>query len=317
MNFKKLYVQIILGHYVTYLDTYLTLLLHRIYHMTDIIINNEANIRLGFFFGTFMLMGLWEVLSPRRELLIKKSVRWLNNISLLVLNIIVIRLIFPTATIGMVIFVNNQGWGLFNYFNTPFWITTVASIVLLDLVVYLQHVMVHAVPLFWRLHRLHHTDQDYDITTGTRFHPIEILLSMLVKFGVIIILGPSILAVIIFEIFLNVMAMFNHSNINIPIKIDAFIRLFVVTPDMHRVHHSVEVDETNSNYGFNISLWDRLFGTYLAQPKAGHIKMKIGLNGFEDKKISTYLPALLMQPLINKKTGHTINERSFGKNANE
>lgn len=286
-------------------------------HMTDFIINNEANIRLGFFIGVFSLMALWDILSPKRVLVIKKSVRWLNNIALLVLNIIVVRLIFPTATIGMVIFVNEQGWGLFHYLETPFWITTIASIILLDLVVYLQHIMVHAVPLFWRLHRLHHTDQDYDVTTGTRFHPIEILLSMVIKFAVIIILGPSILAVIIFEIFLNVMAMFNHSNINLPIKIDAIIRLFIVTPDMHRVHHSVEVDETNSNYGFNISLWDRIFGTYLAQPKAGHIDMKIGLNGFEDTKISTYLPALLIQPLINKKTGHAINERSFGQDSHE
>jgi len=282
--------------------------------MTELIVNNEANIRMSFFFSTFIIMALWEIVSPRRPLLIKKSIRWLNNIALLIVNIIVVRLIFPTATIGMVIFVNEQGWGLFHYFNMPFWITTIASIIILDFVVYLQHVLVHAVPLFWRLHRLHHTDQDYDVTTGTRFHPIEIFLSMFVKFGVIIILGPSILAVIIFEIVLNVMAMFNHSNVNIPLKLDAIIRLFFVTPDMHRVHHSVEVDETNCNYGFSLSLWDRIFGTYLAQPKAGHINMTIGLRGFEDKKVSTYLPALLLQPLINKKTGHTINERSFDQN---
>jgi sterol desaturase/sphingolipid hydroxylase (fatty acid hydroxylase superfamily) len=241
---------------------------------------HEAAIRLGFFLGVFAVMALWEVLAPRRALTVSKAVRWANNIGLVALDTLLLRLLFPAAAVGMGAFAADQGWGLLNHFEVPFWLAVAVAVVVMDFVIWLQHVMVHAVPALWRLHRVHHADLDYDLTTGARFHPLEIILSMLIKFATIVVLGPPVLAVIVFEVILNAMAMFNHANVRLPEALDRVLRWLVVTPDMHRVHHSVEDDEANSNFGFNLSWWDRLLGTYRDQPRGGHQGMAIGIHGY-------------------------------------
>ena len=200
--------------------------------LNDFIMTNEMPIRLGFFFGIFALMALWEIASPRRHLRTSKAIRWSNNLGLVFFNSFLLRLVFPAAAVGMAVFASEQGWGLFHYTAAPFWVAVLASVVIMDFFIWLQHVMVHAVPLLWRLHRVHHADLDYDVTTGARFHPLEILLSMLIKFVVIMLLGPPVVAVVIFEVVLNATAMFNHGNVRLPKMLDRYLRLIVVTPDM-------------------------------------------------------------------------------------
>jgi len=263
------------------------------------VMQHEMAIRLSCFFGVLGLMAIWEIFAPRRTLIASKTVRWLNNLGLIFLNNLLLRFIFPIAAVSLAVLAQQQQWGIFNNVDLPMWATLIISIVLLDGAIYIQHVLFHALPLLWRLHRMHHADLDLDVTSGARFHPIEIILSMLIKFAVILVLGPPAIAVLLFEIILNAMAMFNHSNIALPLKIDQGLRLMVVTPDMHRVHHSVIETEFNSNFGFNLSIWDRLFGTYRAQPKAGHQGMQIGLQQFREPRYLT-LPWLLIQPFIKK-----------------
>jgi len=285
--------------------------------MNDFIIHHEISIRLTFFFGIFIVMALWEVYMPCRELSVSKALRWTSNLSIAILNSILLRILFPAAATGMALFSEQQGWGIFNSIELPFWLTVFTSVVILDLAIYLQHVMLHAIPLFWRLHRVHHADLDFDVTTGARFHPIEIILSMLIKFSVIALLGPPVVAVVIFEILLNATAMFNHSNIRLPLQLDGIVRLFIVTPDMHRVHHSIEDDETNSNFGFNLSIWDRIFGTYRAQPRNGHKNMTIGIRTFREKKDCSQLPGMLAMPFARKISGYAINRRTWNDNNNK
>ncbi len=267
---------------------------------SDFILSNEMPIRLGFFFGVLVVMAVWETLSPRRYLRTSRAIRWVNNLCLVFFNSFILRLIFPAAAVGVALFASSQGWGLFNYITAPFWLAVLVSVVVMDLFIWLQHVMVHAVPLFWRLHRVHHADLDFDVTTGARFHPLEILLSMLIKFAVILLLGPPVVAVTVFEIVLNTTAMFNHGNVRLPIALDRYLRLVIVTPDMHRVHHSVEDDETNSNFGFSLPWWDYLFGTYRAQPRAGHEAMTIGTHAFREDKWCSWLPGMLAMPFVSK-----------------
>ena len=269
----------------------------------------EVQVRLVFFFGVLAVMATWEVLAPRRALRVSKLVRWGNNLALVFLNNVLLRLLFPAAALGMAAFAAEQGWGVLNYFTLPAGLAVLVSVIALDFVIYLQHIMVHAVPALWRLHRVHHADMDFDVTTGSRFHPLEIILSMLIKFAAIAVLGPPVVAVVIFEVLLNATAMFNHSNVNIPIAVDRLLRWFVVTPDMHRVHHSVEDDEANSNFGFNLPWWDRLFGTYRAQPRGGHQAMVIGIRGHRDPKQVNRLAGMLLLPFIGKISGYTINRR--------
>lgn len=275
----------------------------------DFLLANEIQIRLGFFFGIFIVMALWEILAPRRSLLVPKLMRWSNNLALVVINSFVLRLLFPAAAVGMAVFADQQGWGVFNYYDVALYIAVPISVIFMDGIIYLQHVMVHAVPALWRLHRVHHADPDFDVTTGSRFHPLEIILSMIIKFAVIIVLGPPVLAVIIFEIVLNATAMFNHSNVWLNPVIDKYLRLIIVTPDMHRVHHSVEADETNSNFGFSLPWWDRLFGTYRAQPREGHEAMHIGIHQYNKPEQVIWLHKLLVLPFIGKITDYTINRR--------
>ena len=277
------------------------------------IISHELSIRFGFFVVVFGLVALWEVQAPRRKLTVPKGVRWANNLGLVVLNTLILRLLFPAAAVGMAIFAVDHGWGIFNYLDAPVWLAIPASVIVLDLLIYLQHVMVHAIPALWRLHRVHHADLDYDVTTGARFHPIEIILSMLIKFATIAVLGPPVVAVVIFEVVLNTTAMFNHGNLHLPPAVDRILRWVLVTPDMHRVHHSVEDDEANSNFGFSLSWWDRLFGTYRDQPRNGHEGMIIGIHGFRDPKRVDRLPGMLTLPFTGQVTGYAINRRQWGR----
>lgn len=282
-------------------------------NLIDTITEHEQPIRLSFFLGVLAIMALWEVLAPKRALTVSKLLRWSNNLGLVFFNTILLRLIFPAAAVGMATFASEQGWGLFNYFQLPLAVVIILSVVIMDLIIYLQHVMVHAVPALWRLHRVHHADLDYDLTTGARFHPLEILLSMLIKFATIVVIGAPVVAVIIFEVILNAMSMFNHGNVGLPPVLDRVLRWFVVTPDMHRVHHSIEDDETNSNFGFNLSWWDRLLGTYRDQPRAGHLGMTIGIRNFRTTKQSSWITGLLLMPFIGKVTGYAINRREWAE----
>lgn len=273
------------------------------------VIGNEPLIRVGFFVGVFALVALWELASPRRVLQLPRAQRWASNLGIVLLNTAIVRLLFPTAAVGMAALSAEKGWGLLNNFAVPFWLAVPLAVVAMDFVIWLQHVMVHAVPALWRLHRVHHADLDYDLTTGTRFHPLEIVLSMGIKFATIALLGAPVLAVVVFEVLLSACAMFNHGNIRLPDRLDRALRWFLVTPDMHRVHHSVEDDESNSNFGFNLPWWDRLFGTYREQPRAGQIGMTIGIHGHTDPREVARLPGMLMLPFKGQVTDYAINRR--------
>ena len=275
------------------------------------VLTHEPAIRLGFFVGVFAIVALWELAAPRRALTVSKALRWGSNLGLVAINTLVLRLLFPLAAVGVAAFGAANGWGLLNHFEVPFWLAVPLAVIAMDFVIWLQHVMVHAVPALWRLHLVHHADLDYDLTTGARFHPIEIALSMLIKFATITVLGPPVLAVVIFEVLLNATAMFNHGNIRLPAGVDRMLRWFVVTPDMHRVHHSVEDDETNSNFGFNLPWWDRLFGTYRAQPRAGHEAIAIGTHGHTDPREVARLDGMLLMPFKGQVDGYAINRRHW------
>ncbi len=271
----------------------------------------EKPLRMGFFFGMLAVIGLWELLAPRRALTVSKAVRWTNNLGLVFFNSFVLRLVFPAAAVGMAALAAGEGWGLLNYYAVSPVPAAIIAIVAMDLVIYLQHVMVHAVPALWRLHRVHHADLDFDVTTGARFHTLEILLSMLIKFATIMVLGPPLVAVVIFEILLNATAMFNHGNVRLPRRLDRVLRWIVVTPDMHRVHHSVEDDEANSNFGFNLPWWDRIFGTYRDQPRGGHEGMTIGIHRYRSPRQVAWLPGMLALPFTGGITGYAINRRRW------
>jgi len=276
--------------------------------MFDSILEFEPIIRLAFFLGVFALVALWEAVVPRRPRSLSRWVRWPSNLGIVALNTVVLRLLFPVAAVAMAINASASGWGLFNLIQLPLWLEALLAVVILDGAIYLQHVMVHAVPALWRLHRMHHADLDYDVTTGARFHPLEIVLSMLIKLAVVAVLGASPVAVIVFEVMLNATAMFNHGNIRLPQALDGVLRMLIVTPDMHRVHHSVIASEANSNFGFSLPWWDRLFGTYRAQPEAGHDGMTIGINSFREPQ-EQRLDKMLLQPFREGGQGYSINSR--------
>jgi len=259
-------------------------------------IDHEAAVRLGLFAAVFVVMLVWELRLPRRRLTVSKRLRWTSNLGLMALNSLLLRLLFPAAAVGLAYSAADLGWGLFNRVDLPYWFELGAALLLLDLAIYLQHLLMHRVPLLWRLHRVHHADLDIDLTTGARFHCLEILLSMLFKWAIILLLGPALFAVLLFESLLSAMALFNHANVRLPAGTDRLLRLLLVTPDMHRVHHSILPRETNSNYGFNLSLWDRVFGSYIEQPEKGHDGMTIGLAGFRDPRQADRLPGMLAMP---------------------
>lgn len=264
--------------------------------MLNTVSSAEPMIRLGCFLGGLLLMAGWEALAPRRTQTIGRLLRWPNNLGLVVLDTVVVRLLFPLSAVGLAFFAQSKGWGLFNLLDLPSWIAIPAAVLLLDLIIYGQHVMFHAVPWLWRMHRMHHADLEFDVTTGLRFHPGEIVLSMLIKFAAILVCGPPPMAVLMFEVVLNATSMFNHGNVRLPLRLDPVLRLLVVTPEMHRVHHSIDRRETDSNFGFNLPWWDRLFGTYRAQPALGHSGMVIGIDQFREPA-ELWLHRMLLQPL--------------------
>jgi sterol desaturase/sphingolipid hydroxylase (fatty acid hydroxylase superfamily) len=260
-----------------------------------LILDNHSLVRLLAFLSIVTLVGCWEVRAPRRSLSVSKFLRWVNNWLLSIMNSVVLALVFPVLAVGVAILAEKNHWGLFNLLDLPALIGIPLFIVLFDLAIYWQHRIYHMVPWLWRLHRMHHSDPDFDVSTGIRFHPVSIILSMLFKMLVIVALGPAPAAVLLAEIVLNVTAIFNHGNIYIPPKIDGFLRHFLVTPDMHRIHHSVNPDETNTNFGFNFPWWDRLFGTYRGQPRGEHATMEMGIKGFQNPR-AQYLDRLLLHP---------------------
>ena len=247
------------------------------------LVEHESALRLGFFAGFLAIITIAELLLPRRKLTVRKPIRWASNLAFVAINTVVARLIFPLGAVGMSLVCQEMGWGLLYVIALPEWFRVIIAVIALDLAIYLQHVMFHAVPILWRLHMVHHADLDLDVTTGLRFHTIEIQLSMAVKFAAVMLLGAPAFAVLLFEIALNATSMFNHGNLKLPDWLDRILRIFVVTPDMHRVHHSVVSNETNSNFGFNLPWWDFLFGTYRRQPAAGHEGMTVGLAQFRDE----------------------------------
>jgi sterol desaturase/sphingolipid hydroxylase (fatty acid hydroxylase superfamily) len=267
--------------------------------MAEFLLNHEPAIRFGFFIGILALMAFWEVTAPRRSLNISKRSRWFSNLGLVVIDTLVLRLLLPAAAVSTAILAAQRGWGLLNHFILPGWLAVAVAVLALDFTIYLQHAMFHFIPTLWRLHRVHHTDLDFDVTTGVRFHPIEIILSMGIKMGAVILLGAPALGVIVFEILLNATSLFNHGNVRFRKSFDRIFRLFVVTPEMHRVHHSVLIKEYNSNFGFNLPWWDRLMGTYRDQPGAGHEGMTIGLAPYRDPKRLTLL-WLLVLPFMGR-----------------
>ncbi|MFZ1815377.1 MAG: sterol desaturase family protein [Rhizobiaceae bacterium] len=245
---------------------------------------SEPQIRLAIFLGLFLILALLELVAPRRVPKPVKMQRWFTNWVIVIIDSVLVRLLFKSAAVGGAIWAATNGYGLFNIVEAPLWVSVPVSFAVLDFAIWLSHVASHKIPIFWRVHRMHHSDTDFDVTTAVRFHPIEIVLSMLWKFAVIIAIGAPPLAVLLFEIVLNGGAMFNHSNLRLPLAADRVLRLLIVTPDMHRVHHSTKLAETDSNYGFNLSIWDRLFKTYVDQPSLGHDNMKIGLSEWQDDK---------------------------------
>ena len=275
---------------------------------TETLLAHEPAIRLVAFGGVFAAMALWEALTPKRRQEIGRLRRWPNNLGIVVLNTLLVRLVFPVAAVGAAMAAEAHGWGLFHWVSVPTWLAVIASILLLDLAIYLQHVLFHAVPVLWRLHRMHHADLEFDVTTGARFHPLEIVLSMVIKIGIVAALGAPAVAVVLFEVLLNATSMFNHGNVRVAPRLDRAIRSILVTPDMHRVHHSIVPRETNSNFGFNVSWWDRLFGTYRAEPAAGHEGMTLGIEQFRDPS-ELRLDRMLVQPFRDDDRHYPLGRR--------
>jgi sterol desaturase/sphingolipid hydroxylase (fatty acid hydroxylase superfamily) len=274
----------------------------------ETLLTYEPVLRLGAFAAIFALMALWELLAERRPQQIGRARRWPSNLGIVIVDTLLVRLVFPTAAVGVALLAEARGWGLFQNFEIPYALAVVAAVILLDLVIYLQHVLFHAVPVLWRLHRVHHADLEFDVTTGIRFHPVEILLSMGLKLGAVVALGAPALAVLLFEVLLNATSMFNHGNVRLPERVDRVLRWVVVTPDMHRVHHSALPRETNSNFGFNLPWWDRLLGTYRAQPRAGHERMTLGIEQFRDPD-ELRLDRLLTQPFRDDDRTYPLGRR--------
>jgi sterol desaturase/sphingolipid hydroxylase (fatty acid hydroxylase superfamily) len=270
--------------------------------MSEVLFAGEPLIRLSAFAAIFAAMAAWEIAAPRRERRLARGTRWPGNVGVVVIDTLLVRLLFPTTAVGLALIAEARGWGLFHALDIPAWAGVPAAVIALDLAIYLQHVLFHAVPALWRLHRMHHADLEIDVTTGARFHPVEILLSMGIKLGVVAALGAPAAGVLAFEVLLNATSMFNHSNVRMPAWLDRVLRWIVVTPDMHRVHHSVAARETNSNFGFNLPWWDRLFGTYRDQPAAGHDAMTLGVEQFRDPA-EQRLDRMLTQPFrVDDKT---------------
>jgi sterol desaturase/sphingolipid hydroxylase (fatty acid hydroxylase superfamily) len=278
------------------------------------ILSHEPAVRLACFAGVLLLMLAWEALAPRRRLTVRRPLRWSGNLGLVLVDTLVVRLLIPVGAAGMALLAAERGWGVLNNIAVPTWLAVALAFVALDLVIYLQHVMFHAVPALWRLHMVHHADLDFDTTTGVRFHPVEILLSLGIKLGAVVLLGAPALAVLLFEVVLNATSLFNHGNVRMPAWLDRVLRLVVVTPEMHRVHHSMYPRETNSNFGFNLPWWDYLLGTYRAQPAEGHETMTLGLEQFRDESVER-LDRMLALPFVGATGEYPVNRPDRGSGA--
>ena len=278
----------------------------------DAVMSNEPFVRFTAFSAVLAAMAMWELAAPRRKQELGRQTRWPGNLGIVFLDTLLVRLIFPMGAMGVALLAEARGWGLFNAFGIPTWVAVPAGVILLDLAIYLQHVLFHAVPALWRLHRVHHADLEFDVTTGVRFHPVEILLSMVIKLGVVAALGAPALAVLTFEVLLNATSMFSHGNVSLPAGLDRVLRWIVVTPEMHRVHHSIKAHETNSNFGFNLPWWDQLFGTYRDQPEAGHLGMTIGIAQFRDSA-EQRLDHMLTQPFREDAKIYPLGQRESGQ----
>lgn len=276
--------------------------------MTDALFAHEPYVRLAVFGMVFAIIAIWEGVAPRRHQRIARLTRWPGNLGIVFLNTTVVRVLFPTGAVALALLAEQKGWGALNVWQAPAWVAVPLAIIVLDLAIYFQHVLFHATPALWRLHRMHHTDLEFDVTTGSRFHPVEIALSMIIKLTVVAAVGAPAIAVLVFEVLLNATAMFNHGNISIPVSVDRILRRLVVTPDMHRVHHSIRTQETNSNFGFNLPWWDRLFGTYRDQPADGHDAMVIGVEQFRDPG-ELRLDRLLTQPFRKAEDHYSLGRR--------
>lgn len=264
--------------------------------------SREAVVRLAAFALVFTAVALAESAAPRRALELGRRTRWPSNLAITATNAVVMRFAIPLTAVGTAALAQDHGVGVLNILAAPTWLAFSSSLLVLDLALYAQHRLFHAVPFLWRLHRVHHADLDVDITTGARFHPFEILLSLLIKVGVIAALGAPAAAVIVFEVVLNASSMFNHGNLELPLSLDRGLRTFLVTPDMHRIHHSVEPEETNSNFGFNLTWWDYLLSTYRSTPRAGHTNMVLGVADERDPKRCARLAAMLSMPFDRRVT---------------
>jgi sterol desaturase/sphingolipid hydroxylase (fatty acid hydroxylase superfamily) len=272
------------------------------------LITHEPAVRLGAFAVGLLVIAACEALAPRRKRALGRRARWPHNLALVALNTLLVRGVVPISAVSLAVLAEERGWGLFNGAVSLGWMTLLVSVALLDLAIYLQHIMFHAVPVLWRLHRMHHADLDFDVTTGVRFHPVEILLSTGYKLALVSVLGIPAIAVVVFEVLLNLGSMFNHANLWLPEPVDRALRWLVVTPDMHRVHHSAAPAETNRNFGFTLPWWDRLCGTYRAEPAAGHERMTIGLEDFRDPGYLR-LDRLLVQPLLGGSRSNPMTGR--------
>jgi sterol desaturase/sphingolipid hydroxylase (fatty acid hydroxylase superfamily) len=270
----------------------------------------ELSTRLGCFLIVFLGMVFWEWRAPRRRLMAKQTPRWMSNLALVAVNSLLVRIVLPLTAVGAAMLATEHGWGLLNQWAAAAPIKYTVAVAALDLAIYVQHVLFHAVPALWRLHMVHHADLDFDVTTGLRFHTLEILLSTFIKIGVVLALGPPVSAVLTFEVLLNATSMFNHGNVKLPPWLDRVARLFVVTPDMHRVHHSVDRNETNTNFGFNLPWWDYLLGTYHAQPRAGHEAMQVGVSHVRDERKADRLPGMLALPFVESTGNYPIAGRN-------
>ena len=267
--------------------------------ISTLLLDHDTAVRVGSFLALLVAFGITEMLFPRLIHKGNKAVRWTSNLGLSLINSIVLRLAFPILAMGVAEVASQRGWGLFNHFNVPYVAAFMGTILAFDFVIYLQHAVFHHVPWLWRLHRVHHSDIDLDVSSAVRFHFVEIMLSMGIKLATVVVLGAPILAVLAFEVWLNATSSFHHSNLRIPTKVDRWLRWFVVTPDMHRVHHSAVIEEANSNFAFNLPWWDWLLGTYLAQPRAGHEGMTIGLEEFREPR-DQHIDRLLLQPFVGE-----------------
>ena len=267
----------------------------------DAALSTETIIRLGCFLGLFAALAVCEAAFPRRARAVSRRLRWLSNVAVSTLNQAFLRVVLPASAVALAVYAQQQGWGLLGRLTLPSWLEIAVAVLVLDLAIYVQHVLYHRIPILWRFHRMHHADIDFDVTTGIRFHPVSVLLSGFIKLGVVVVLGPAPLAVLIFEVLLNATSLFNHSNLKIPVRAERLLRLLVVTPDMHRVHHSSDPAETNRNFGFNFPWWDKLFRTYRAQPALGHEGMVVGLEQFRETS-ELRLDRMLTQPFRGRDT---------------